>query len=63
MSRSSSVVTAEQAAQLSDGEFRYELMDGHVHRMSPVGGVHDRLVLRLGAAMQVWLEARPSASS
>jgi Uma2 family endonuclease len=59
VSPSSSVVTAEQLARFPDDEFRYELVDGRVHRMSPVGGVHGMLVVRLAAAIELWLQEHP----
>lgn len=53
-----SVTTAEQLAQLPDDECRYELVEGRLRRMSPVGGVHGMLVLRLGAAIAAWVTER-----
>ena len=55
---SASVTTAEQLAQLPDDECRYELVEGRLRRMSPVGGVHGMLVLRLGAAIAAWVTQR-----
>ena len=34
----------------------YELVSGVVHRMSPVGGVHGVVVVRLAAALNDWVE-------
>lgn len=53
-----SVTTAEQLARLPDDECRYELVEGRLRRMSPVGGVHGMLVLRLGAAIAAWVAER-----
>jgi Uma2 family endonuclease len=54
--RPTSVVTAEQLAEIPSDELRYELVEGHLHRMSPVGGIHGMLVLRLGSALAGWVQ-------
>ena len=51
-----SVVTVDEFARLSDDDFRYELVSGVVHRMSPVGGLHGVVVARLAAALVKWAE-------
>ena len=56
MPRPTSVVTAEQLARLPDDEYRYELVEGRVRRMSPVGGLHGMLVVRLAAALAAYVE-------
>jgi Uma2 family endonuclease len=52
---SASVTTAEQLARLPDDDCRYELVQGRLRRMSPVGGVHGVVVVRLAAAMAAWV--------
>jgi Uma2 family endonuclease len=43
MPNSKQLVTAEELERLPDDDFRYELVDGRIVRMSPVGGVHGSL--------------------
>jgi Uma2 family endonuclease len=54
MRRQIDVITADEFARIPDDDFRYELVAGVVHRMSPVGGRHGALTLRLGAALTAW---------
>jgi len=49
-------VTVDEFARLPDDDFRYELVAGVVHRMSPVGARHGVVTLRLGAALTAWAE-------
>jgi Uma2 family endonuclease len=45
------LVTAEELEKFPDDDYRYELVDGRVIRMSPVGFEHGRLVVRLGVLL------------
>jgi Uma2 family endonuclease len=45
------LVTAEELEKFPDDDYRYELVEGRVIRMSPVGFEHGRLVVRLGALL------------
>lgn len=56
MPRQSGPVTVDEFARLPDDDFRYELVAGVVHRMSPVGGLHGVVVMRLGAPLVEWAE-------
>ena len=56
MPRRTGVVTVDEFAHLPDDDFRYELVSGVVHRMSPVGGLHGAVVVRLAAALAAWAE-------
>ncbi len=49
-------VTAEEFARIPDDDFRYELVAGHVVRMSPVGGRHGVLASRLAVALGGWVD-------
>ena len=56
MSRRTGPVTVDEFARLPDDDFKYELVSGVVHRMSPVGGRHSVVVGRLMAALVEWAE-------
>ena len=56
MSRRTGPVTVDEFARLPDDDFKYELVSGVVHRMSPVGALHGRVVVRLAAALNAWAE-------
>jgi len=56
MPRRTGSVTVDEFARLPDDDFRYELVAGVVHRMSPVGARHGVVTLRLGAALTAWAE-------
>jgi Uma2 family endonuclease len=56
MPRSIGAVTVDEFARLPDDDFKYELVSGVVHRMSPVGGLHGVVVSRLLAALVAWAE-------
>ena len=43
MRDSKHLVTAEELERMPDDDFRYELVEGRIVRMSPVGGVHGGL--------------------
>ncbi len=47
MSDAARLVTAAQLEKFPDDDYRYELVEGRVIRMSPVGYQHGRLVARL----------------
>ena len=48
MSTATTVMTAEELIQLPRGEWRYELVEGELRRMSPAGHPHGRIAMRLG---------------
>ena len=56
MSRRTGAVTVDEFARLPDDDFKYELVSGVVHRMSPVGGLHGVIVTRLIVALNAWAE-------
>ena len=51
MSNAVPLVTAEELAQFPDDDVRYELVEGRIVRMSPVGFAHGQIVLHLGAKL------------
>lgn len=56
MSEPARLVTADELARIPDDDHRYELVAGRVIRMSPTGGVHGCLVLRLGSFLREHVE-------
>jgi Uma2 family endonuclease len=56
VSRRAAVVTVDEFARIPDDDFKYELVAGVVRRMSPVGGRHGMVALRLGSALVEWAE-------
>ncbi len=51
------LITAEELLQLpDDDEWRYELVEGRLVRMSPIGGQHGRVVMALLAAVHRFVE-------
>ena len=58
MSDTTHLVTAEELEKFPDDDYRYELVEGRVIRMSPVGVVHGSSVLRLGARLIGHVDAR-----
>ena len=58
MSDSARLVTAEELERFPDDDYRYELVEGRVIRMSPVGFEHGRLVIRLGYLLTSHLRER-----
>jgi Uma2 family endonuclease len=51
MSETSRLVTADELERYPDDDYRYELVEGRVIRMSPVGFPHGRVVVELGAGL------------
>jgi Uma2 family endonuclease len=52
MSEPARLVTAEELEKFPDDDFRYELVEGRVLRMTPVGYVHGRIVMRFGSLLE-----------
>ena len=51
MSETSRLVTADELEKYPDDDYRYELVEGRVIRMSPVGFQHGRVVIDFGARL------------
>lgn len=51
------MMTADELFMMPHGNFRYELMKGELIKMSPTGGKHGILTIRLGAALVQHVEA------
>ena len=58
MSEASRVVTAEELEKFPGDDRRYELVEGRVVRMSPVGFQHGRIVVRFGFLLSRHLDGR-----
>jgi Uma2 family endonuclease len=52
------LVTADELLRLPDDEWRYELVEGRLVRMSPTGGRHGRIVMALLRAVDRFVEER-----
>ena len=58
MSDTSRLVTAAELEKFPDDDYRYELVEGRVIRMSPTGYEHGRIVARLLWLLETHLRAR-----
>ncbi len=58
MSDTTHLVTAEELEKFPDDDYRYELVEGRVIRMSPTGTVHGWLVMNLGSKLTQYTNAR-----
>jgi len=50
-------VTAEELLRFADDSFRYELVKGEIRKMSPAGSEHGKIAMRLGARLELYVEA------
>jgi Uma2 family endonuclease len=50
------LVTAEELERRPDDDYRYELVEGRVVRMSPVGWRHGRVVVRVCTRLSAYVE-------
>ena len=50
------VLTADELLRMPDDDFRYELVEGTLIRMSPPGSVHGVIASRFAAALTNWVE-------
>jgi Uma2 family endonuclease len=50
------LVTADELIRMPDDGFRYELVEGRLITMTPAGGLHGRLVVRLSTALDIFVE-------
>jgi Uma2 family endonuclease len=60
MSETTRLVTAEELEQFPDDDYRYELVEGRLVRMSPVNFDHGRIVVQLAARLHGHLQNQPS---
>jgi Uma2 family endonuclease len=58
MSDTTHLVTAEELEKFPDDDFRYELVEGRVIRVSPTGAIHGWLVLHFASLLIQHVDAR-----
>jgi Uma2 family endonuclease len=58
MSETARLVTAEELEKLPEDDWRYELVEGRLIRMSPVGYLHGKIVLEFAALLVRYLKGR-----
>jgi Uma2 family endonuclease len=58
MSDATHLVTAEELEKFPDDDYRYELVEGRVIRMSPTGAVHGWLVLHFASQLIQHVDTR-----
>jgi Uma2 family endonuclease len=56
MAIESGVTTAEELIKLPSGQWRYELVDGVLRRMTPAGQTHGRAAARIGARLTAFVD-------
>ena len=52
-----SIVTAEELFELPDDGYHYELVEGHLVRMTPAGAEHGAVAARVGYVLQEYVDA------
>jgi Uma2 family endonuclease len=58
MSQHAPLLTADELEKFPEDDYRYELVDGRLLRMSPVGTTHGRIVVRLITRLNRFVEDR-----
>jgi Uma2 family endonuclease len=56
MSTTIQPVTADELFLMQDDGFRYDLVKGELRKMSPAGGEHGAIIMRLGGALAHYVE-------
>ena len=57
MSATTQLITAEELFRMPDDGWRYELVKGELHKMSPAGSEHGAVVMNLGAPLGMHVKA------
>ncbi|MGH9955675.1 MAG: Uma2 family endonuclease [Pyrinomonadaceae bacterium] len=58
MSTEVQLMTAEELLALPRGQFRYELINGELKKMSPTGHIHGRVTINLAAPLAQYVRER-----
>jgi Uma2 family endonuclease len=58
MSTTASAITAEQLLAMPPDDWRYELVNGELRRMSPAGEEHGRIAMNLGGRLAQFVRER-----
>jgi Uma2 family endonuclease len=56
MGQETRVITAEELLRMRDDGWKYELVAGRLLKMTPPGGVHGAVAVRLGAAIAAFVD-------
>jgi Uma2 family endonuclease len=58
MAISHELMTADELLHMPDDGYRYELIQGELHKMSPAGFEHGAIAMRFGVALSAYVQAQ-----